>query len=330
MRIHRSQPSVFGAQSVPAGGNPGPADMGAVNLVEAHGTKSGLRHHLIPGAGAERSFFVSGPERTERSMVFLNGLYHGHSAWLRQDRFPGFSAFRRVFIDYRGIGGSRLRSDEEFSFDDVVDDVAATCSAAGLQGPTVIIGFSVGGMVALRLLQRHPEISAGLVILNSGTRVKQQVQRMIAAAVQLLEAGASLRPLIQMLYPWNHSGRYLEKVRSMEAELLDGCCRYNDRTGFLRLLAALEHKPDLVAACRAVRVPSLVIGSDADEVFPLEMQRELAALIENSVFHAVAGCGHSSFIERPVEINQRIAEFVNASLRSCEMGSRASTPGGTE
>jgi pimeloyl-ACP methyl ester carboxylesterase len=120
-----------------------------------------------------------------------------------------------------------------------------------------------------------------------------------------------MRPLLQMLYAWNHSKRYLEKIRSVESDILDNYSRYNaDSGGFIRLLIALGKKPDLLACCRAIRVPILVIGSDGDEVFPLELQREVVTSLCGARLEIAVGCGHSSFVESPEVINRHIAAFL--------------------
>jgi pimeloyl-ACP methyl ester carboxylesterase len=148
-------------------------------------------------------------------------------------------------------------------------------------------------------------------MLNSGTRVRLQVQNMVVGAVQLLKRGADMRELMKMLYPWNHSERYLEKVRSVESEILDHYNRYNANIdSFVRLLAAFGRKPDLLACCRTIKVPMLVIGSDGDEVFPLELQREVVRNVPGARLEIVVGCGHSSFVESPELINEQIATFV--------------------
>jgi len=267
-----------------------------------------LTQRVLLGLSAQRSFYVSREDGP--GMLFLNGLYHSHTAWLHQRRCKDFAGFRQIFVDYRGVGGSQLREEADFSFDDVVDDIAAILAELRLDR-VVVVGFSMGGMVALRLLDRYPGCAAGMVMLNSGTRVRLQVQNMVVGAVQLLKRGADMRELMKMLYPWSHSERYLEKVRSVESEILDHYNRYNANIdSFVRLLAAFGRKPDLLACCRTIKVPMLVIGSDGDEVFPLELQREVVRNVPGARLEIVVGCGHSSFVESPELINEQIATFV--------------------
>jgi pimeloyl-ACP methyl ester carboxylesterase len=275
--------------------------------------KDRLTQYVIPGRSAQRSFYVSRDDGP--GMLFLNGLYHSHAAWLHQRRCKEFTGFRQIFVDYRGVGGSRLQEDADFTFDDVVDDIAAILAELRVER-VVVVGFSMGGMVALRLVDRYPASAAGLVMLNSGPRVKLQVQNMVAGAVELLKRGGDMRPLLKMLYSWNHSERYLDKVRSVESEILDNYSRYNADIGaFVRLITAFGKKPDLLACCRAIRAPMLVIGSDGDEVFPLELQREVVTNVPGARLEIAVGCGHSSFVESPEVINGRIASFLKEVVR---------------
>jgi 3-oxoadipate enol-lactonase len=243
-------------------------------------------------------------------MLFLNGLYHGHTAWISQQRCPLFAGYQQIFVDYRGVGRSGLTTGGEFTFDDVVDDVAAICDDLARR-KLVVVGFSMGGMIALRLCERRPDLVGRLVLMCSGRRPRLQVTSMVTGAVELLRRGADPRFLFQMLYPWNHSEAYLEKVRSAEPMAIEGYLRHNaDVRGFLQLLRALGNRPDRTQSCRSVEVPTLVIGSDGDAVFPLELQHDLARSIAGSVLHVLSSSGHSAFVEQPEAVNRVIAEFL--------------------
>jgi 3-oxoadipate enol-lactonase len=165
-----------------------------------------LKHQVDQGTSALRSYYIGGNEEAFASILFLNGLYHGHRAWVQQRRHPALQAFRHIFIDYRGVGDSRPLNDGDISFDDLVDDIAAVCAHIGTSA-VVPVGFSVGGMIAMRLTERYPAIVKRLIILNSGQTVGPQAKSMISGAMQLFRSGVTGPALFQMLYPWNHSGR---------------------------------------------------------------------------------------------------------------------------
>jgi 3-oxoadipate enol-lactonase len=66
-----------------------------------------------------------------------------------------------VGIDHRGHGRG-LRTPAPFSLEDAADDAAALLGALGL-GPVVIVGYSMGGPIAMLVARRHPALVHGLV-----------------------------------------------------------------------------------------------------------------------------------------------------------------------
>lgn len=67
-----------------------------------------------------------------------------------------------VGIDHRGHGRGG-RSPDPFRLEDVADDAAALVRELGL-GPVIVVGYSMGGPIALLLTRRHRDLVRGLVV----------------------------------------------------------------------------------------------------------------------------------------------------------------------
>ena len=65
-------------------------------------------------------------------------------------------------VDHRGHGRG-IRSDQPFSLEAAADDVAALLRHQGL-GPVVVVGFSMGGPIAMHVWRRHRDLVCGLVL----------------------------------------------------------------------------------------------------------------------------------------------------------------------
>ena len=108
---------------------------------------------------------LPGEPSTRPPLLFLHGAFSG--AWVWAEHFLPFFAgkgFDAYALSFRGHGRSAGRQDlSRFSLNDFVDDVRETMSA--LERPPVLIGHSMGGMVAQRCLGR--EKLAGLVLMSS-------------------------------------------------------------------------------------------------------------------------------------------------------------------
>ncbi|MCR6632103.1 MAG: alpha/beta hydrolase [Magnetospirillum sp.] len=113
----------------------------------------------------EREILWSGEDSARPPLLFIHGSYCG--AWIWAEHFlPYFAAkgWRCAALSLRGHGGSDGRERlDSFGLDDYIADVA--WAAEQLPRPPVVIGHSLGGMVAQRFACRRPV--AGLVMLAS-------------------------------------------------------------------------------------------------------------------------------------------------------------------
>lgn len=105
-------------------------------------------------------------------------LVHGggaHSRWWDHIA-PLLAAGRRVIaVDLSGHGDSGRR--ESYSLDVWAEEIMAVAADAGLDAPPVVIGHSMGGLVALRLAAMHGERIEGAVVIDAPVRDLAPEQR---------------------------------------------------------------------------------------------------------------------------------------------------------
>lgn len=126
---------------------------------------------LLPGVTAERvriARLAVNVLRTEQTdgepVVFLHGNVSSALFWQEQMlALP--EGYRPLAVDLRGFGGSDvLPVDATRGLRDFADDVAATVDRLGL-GRVHLVGWSMGGGVALRLLLDRPETVRSLTLV---------------------------------------------------------------------------------------------------------------------------------------------------------------------
>jgi 3-oxoadipate enol-lactonase len=93
-------------------------------------------------------------------------LLHG---WTASADLQFFTAYRAladhvsfIGIDHRGHGRG-LRTLAAFAFDDVADDHVAVARQLGVD-QAILVGYSMGGPIALTIAERHPDFAAGIVV----------------------------------------------------------------------------------------------------------------------------------------------------------------------
>lgn len=112
-------------------------------------------------------YYLDGPEDADVTVVFIHGFTLAASAWHLQVAHVAHEA-RCLLMDLRGHGNTGEYSVEDCTLEGAADDVARVLEAAKPKGPLVIVGHSLGGMVAINFLRRYPEFrarTAGLVLV---------------------------------------------------------------------------------------------------------------------------------------------------------------------
>jgi pimeloyl-ACP methyl ester carboxylesterase len=108
--------------------------------------------------------FLAWGEAGRRGLVFVHGG-GAHAHWWTHVAARFARDFRVVAIDLSGHGDSGHR--EVYELDRWTDEVVAVAEAAGIDGPAVIVGHSMGGFVSIATAANHPERVAGVVVCDS-------------------------------------------------------------------------------------------------------------------------------------------------------------------
>lgn len=98
-------------------------------------------------------------------LVFVHGWCCDHTFF--QPQFDALQASHAVVtLDLRGCGRSD-RSEDGYDVPTLADDVAWLCQDIGISKP-VVIGHSLGGMIAIELAARHPSLPAAIIAADPG------------------------------------------------------------------------------------------------------------------------------------------------------------------
>jgi 3-oxoadipate enol-lactonase len=242
----------------------------------------------------------------------LNGFYHGTESWIKQRRNKEIRGnYKLVFIDYRGSGSSVQKIRTEFKFEDIIDDVNTVLEKEKIK-KVIIIGFSFGGMVAQWYAHLNKEKVECLILLNTGLRFGKRSLLIADAAKNLINDGASLANVFSVIYPYNYSSAYLEKLGDLNYKLLDTYTEYNsDLDSLVNLIATIRTVPDIKSVVPEISVPVLLISGDEDAAFPICFQQELKENLQKCEYHVLNNCGHASMIEKYQEVNELIVNFLN-------------------
>ncbi len=196
-----------------------------------------------------------------------------------------------------------------------IEALADQLAARHLQAPADVLGYSMGGRIALVLALRHPAKVRRLVLVSSGPgfrddtlQGKRRTNEM-ALADTLEDDG--LGPFVAMweqnpiLKPAKPLPRALEE--DIRARRLNHAPL--GLAGALRRLGA-GAMPNLWDRLAAIRQPTLLIAGAADPRY-CEVMGEMARLIPGAQHQIVADAGHGIHRERPDELRRLVKSFLS-------------------
>ena len=177
----------------------------------------------------------------------------------------------------------------------------------GLPNKLAVIGFSMGGYVAIELMRQIPNKIEKLVLINSGARAvceKGQIER--ERSLDLINKG-KFDFLINLIFKTSiyDKNKYLELL-----PLLKTMAHSVGAERYMQQLTAILNKPCETELLKTIQCPTLLITSKEDNVMPPERSEHMAANIRNSNLVYVENCGHLAPLEQPDIINQILSDWL--------------------
>ncbi|TKR24308.1 alpha/beta fold hydrolase [Cellulomonas hominis] len=198
-------------------------------------------------------------------------------------------------VDLPGMGAAQGVALPEPALEASADAVAAVLAEAGHRR-AVVAGLSMGGYVALALAERHPDLVAGLGLLDTKATADTEDARAnrlrVAAAVESAGTVDEVLPMATALLG-EASRERPELVARLEA--LIGA---QQPAGVAWSQRAMAARPDRTAVLADHRGPALVLVGEEDRPTPVAEARGMAEALGVEAV-VVPGAGHLTAVEAP-------------------------------
>ena len=210
-----------------------------------------------------------------------------------------------VAVDLPGAGGSD-DPPEDLGIEGCADALAGVVAALGLGRPHVV-GLSFGGMVAIELARRHPDVPATLTLVGAyagwkGSLSEQEADRRLQQALELSELAP--QELVDALLPTMFAPSADPAVVAAFGEALAAF----HPSGF-RAMARACHV-DLTDALRTIRVPTLLVYGGADSRASAEVSSPIHEAIRGSELVVLGGAGHLCNVDAPDAFDLALRGFL--------------------
>ncbi|WP_421740463.1 alpha/beta fold hydrolase [Cellulomonas sp.] len=241
-------------------------------------------------------------------VVLLHGFPLDHRMWDDVARLmpPGHPVHA---VDLPGTPGHATDLPEP-SLEASADLVAEVLRAAGVTS-AVIAGLSMGGYVALALLERHPGLVAGLALVDTKSTADAPDARAnrlrIADEAESTGSVDPVRPMATSLLG--------ETTRTAQPGVADEVAAWIDQqepAGIAWSQRAMAARPDRTDVLRAFEGHVVVVVGDEDTVTPVSAAEHLVANAEGARLVVVPQSGHLSSVEQPAAVAAAIAELAQA------------------
>jgi pimeloyl-ACP methyl ester carboxylesterase len=239
-------------------------------------------------------------------LVLVHGYTDNLNLWYNQ--VPALSEHHRVLTyDVRGFGKTEVR-EATYSMELFAEDLRALLEALDIESACVL-GYSMGGRIALQFALAHPEMTAGLILANSGIgeTPNPEMQERRKMMVEVLKKGdieviaelmteASFSPGLKERNPTAYG-----KYKSIKMQ--------NDPSEYLAIMEAIVVAIDSPAAFDSLRCPALIIAGDRDGFMDLRVAEAMRDAIPDAEMH-VLPTGHAAAIEEPEAFNRAVLGFL--------------------
>ena len=237
-------------------------------------------------------------------LVLIHGA--GDSLGMWRDQVSALSGrFRVLTYDIRGFGGTEL-PDGDVGVDGLAADLRELLRALDIES-AYLVGYSMGGRIALQLAVETPVMVRALVLANSGVAPAspegRERRRVLIEALERGDAASVAERMTELSFSPGLRERdpaLFQRYREIKLA--------NKPRSFARVWSAVMQSPPPDVSRLAC--PVLIIAGERDSFVPLASARATQGSIRGSRLE-ILPTGHAAALEAPAEFNELVLDFLS-------------------
>jgi pimeloyl-ACP methyl ester carboxylesterase len=240
------------------------------------------------------------------TVLMLHGIGGGHLSFAPQVETFASCGYRAIAWDMPGYGHSAPI--EPYTFKGLAQSCVRLIEALQCKS-VVLIGHSMGGMVAQEVVARRPDLVHRLVLSGTspafGKPDGDWQREFIAHRTAPLDAGQSMADLAQTLVPQMVGPGALPEGVKLAAHCM-GLVPAATYRRALECIVSFDRRGNLPN----IRVPTLVVAGEHDRNAPSAVMKKMAGAIAHSTYIEMKGVGHLQNLEAPEEFDALVLNFL--------------------
>jgi 3-oxoadipate enol-lactonase len=233
-------------------------------------------------------------------LVFLHGVGGGHHAWEHQVPYFGGLGYPSHAWDQPGYGHSAIV--EPYDLEHVSASLARLIESLGGE-PVVLVGHSMGGLIAQETYVRHPQLVKAMALCFTSPAFaggsSEFTKQFLAARIGPLDEGRTMAEIAAKLIPTMGSNSKLAE------QIMAGVPPETYRKA-VRLLTTFDRRKELAD----IKVPTLLVAGSEDKTAPPAVMEKMWQKIPGSEYVLIEDCGHLGPMDRPEEFNAALLAFL--------------------
>lgn len=256
--------------------------------------------------------YTEAGNRSNQTIVFAHPLLWGAEMFeamiseLAKD-------FYVVAVDIHGHGQSGYR--HSLTIDEMTEDFYQLTKKLDLQN-IIWFGYSIGGMIGMRLALAHPETVSSLVLMATNASLDEpEIKQQTLQLWELFRDGYRAdiaEPALEFFFTRQTYENKPELVEQFRNKLIN----FQAVDGMFKAALAAFERDDIGDRIGAITVPTLVLAGSEDPSATAQEAEFIASRIPNAQLKIVADANHLLAVEKPKEALETIRAFLKPAQKA--------------
>jgi 3-oxoadipate enol-lactonase len=252
-------------------------------------------------------YTMEGP-KTEMPVIFIHGFPLSKEMWK-----PQMEEFKKDFTvlsyDVRGHGLSDI-GNGQYTIEYCVDDLFGLMDILHIQN-AILVGMSMGGYIALRAVEKNQERFKGLVLCDTRSEDDTNEQKIRRANQAKSVKIYGMKKFANTFLPTVMTQKNIQKRTDVFRHMHDIIER-NSSNAIAGMLIALAARTNTTAFLPSIKIPTLLMVGQFDEITPPSISIQMKEKIADSEMHIIPDAAHLSNVENPEEFNKHLFKFLKS------------------